>query len=579
MAREKKSWFVGFDKKPTGSTTITATATSREEEAGHGDVAQLANQLSVGANIGGIDPEKERDPPARATSLAFPEVKQTATARWSDDHPPPNLQALFASIQRPEVYLTEHLRALNCDHQPSSTIEALLPPRDDGTPFVPAKTSTNEEFAKRVAELDITNDAAFRALSRTTRPGERAPRLANMRKFWMALNDMAQYWDTSADNYYITKVPTNPDTPGHEMFTKDVKRYKGRRTGNGSDMPEIYRADAVNAFVEGVTAAFKCRVNPPFVPKERFAPTMQINNLEQPIRLTSVVMRLPPALNRPGAFLEGPVMGVLERTTIDFYSSPSRSNPQGTKISSRKSEHDLMREIAAMLMIAQQRAREHKGPVTQAAEPWYSTKPRWGGGPGSKIPELQQAEDDYNAIINRMNAALDSPDMPQWEQERLAAVKPVKKARAKAKNWSPLKPKIPSLWSDKTNYIAIGKPPGSPYDEVSTAHSIILQAFTDITQIFLVSCLFHHVSILKLTIHDAYTEYLTTGSMPEQTPAEEDWCSPKLERTEWYDLLDQEGRVEAFRSIWGVMEYLNRDKTANRSEGVSTDGGAQSEAV
>ena len=95
----------------------------------------------------------------------------------------------------------------------------------------------------------------------------------------------------------------------------------------------------------------------------------------------------------------------------------------------------------------------------------------------------------------------------------------------------------------------------------------------------MVSCLFHHVSILKLTIHDAYTEYLTTGSMPEQTPAEEDWCSPKLERTEWYDLLDQEGRVEAFRSIWGVMEYLNRDKTANSSEGVSTDGGAQSEAV
>lgn len=67
--------------------------------------------------------------------------------------------------------------------------------------------------------------------------------------------------------------------------------------------------------------------------------------------------------------------------------------------------------------------------------------------------------------------------------------------------------------------------------------------------------------------------------MPKQTPAEEDWCSPKLERTEWYDLLDQEGRVEAFRSIWSVMEYLNRDKTASSSEGNSTDGGAQSEAV
>ena len=475
MAREKKSWFVGFTKKPNGSTTITTTATSRGGEAGHGEVAQLANQLSAGANIGGIDPEKERDPPARATSLAFPEVKKTTTARWSDDHPPPNLQALFASIQKPEVPLTEHLRALNCDHQPSSPIETLLPPRGDEISYVPAKTSTNEEFAKRIAELDITNDAAFRALSRTTRPGERAPRLANMRKFWMALNDMAQYWDTSADDYYITKVPTDPDRPGHEMFTNDVKRYKGRRTGNGSDMPDQYRADTVNAFVEGATVAFKCRVNPPFVAKKRFAPTMQIKNLEQPIRLTSIVMRLPPTLNQPGAFLEGPVMGVLEKNTIDFYSSLSHSNPQGTRISPRKSEHDLLREIAAMLLIAQQRAREHKEPVTQAKEPWYSTKTRWGGGPGSKIPELQQAEDDYKAIINRMNAAPDSPDMLQWERERLAAVKQVKKARVKAQNWSTLKPKIPSLWSDKTNNMAIGKPSGLPHDEVSTARSIILR--------------------------------------------------------------------------------------------------------
>jgi hypothetical protein len=95
----------------------------------------------------------------------------------------------------------------------------------------------------------------------------------------------------------------------------------------------------------------------------------------------------------------------------------------------------------------------------------------------------------------------------------------------------------------------------------------------------LVSCLFHHISILKLTIHDAYTEYLTTGSMPEQTTFEEDWWSPKLQRTEWYDLLDQEGRVEAFRSIWGVMEYLNRDKTAAKSGEVSTVEEAQAEDV
>ena len=92
---------------------------------------------------------------------------------------------------------------------------------------------------------------------------------------------------------------------------------------------------------------------------------------------------------------------------------------------------------------------------------------------------------------------------------------------------------------------------------------------TDATQIYLVSCLYHHISI----------HYLTTGVMPDQTPAEQDWCSPCLERTEWYDLLDQEQRVDAFRYIWGVMEYLNRDTTAKSSDGASTSGGAQTDAT
>ena len=102
---------------------------------------------------------------------------------------------------------------------------------------------------------------------------------------------------------------------------------------------------------------------------------------------------------------------------------------------------------------------------------------------------------------------------------------------------------------------------------------------TNTTQIFLVSCLFHHISILKLTIHDAYTHYLTTGAMPEQTPAEEDWCSPRLERTDWYDLLNQEQRVDAFRYIWGVMEYLNRDATTQSAIGLSKSDAAQTLAT
>jgi len=40
---------------------------------------------------------------------------------------------------------------------------------------------------------------------------------------------------------------------------------------------------------------------------------------------------------------------------------------------------------------------------------------------------------------------------------------------------------------------------------------------------------------------------------------EDDWSVPKLERTEWLDLFDQQQRVDAFKSVWGVMEYVTRD--------------------
>ena len=457
MAREK-SWFVAFTKKPAGSVAITAT--SLAGYAGRGDVGRLANQLSAGVNIGGIDPDTERDPPARATPLVFPEVARASTARWSSDHPPPNFQQLFASIQRPEDWLSKHLLALNCDRQFPCSSNALLPPRDDGTSYIPAKSSTDKKFAERVAELDITNDAAFRALSKTTKPGEKAPRFLYMRKFWIFLDNMAQYWDKSADEYYLTEVPTDPNKPGYDMFTKDVERYKGRRIGSGSDMPDKFRADTVTAFVEGVTAAFNCRISPPYIAPRRFAPTMQVNKLEQPVRLTSVVMRLPTDRDKIRArTMEGPVMGVLERNTTNF------NDTSGRKLSPRKSEHDLLREIAAMLLLAQQRAHEQQGPDTQTEEKWYSTKPRWGGGSGSKMPAVQRCEDEYKEILARIaDATSETPDL---EPQRLDAKKKLQKAQHIAKKWTTLQGSMSSLWDGKTDYMAIGKPPGSPYDQVS----------------------------------------------------------------------------------------------------------------
>jgi hypothetical protein len=569
------SWFVGSTKKPVGGTANTALLIT--SLAGRGDVGRLANQLRVGVNIGGIDPNTERDPPARATTLVFPEVAKTPTVRWSSEHPPPDYQRLFASIQRAEVWLSNHLLALNCDRHSPCHGDTLLPLRDDNTLYIPARTSTDKDFATRIAELDITHDAASRALARTPKPGDTVASFLHMRKFWLALDNMAQYWDTSADDYYLIKADRDSSKPGYDMFTKDVERYKGRRISNGSQMPDKYRVDTVNAFVEGVTAAFNWRISPPYVAENRFAPIMQVGNLEQPVRLTSVVMRLPTGPDKPtrrdkakALIREGPVMGVLERNTTDL-----DSTLPDYKVSARKSEHDLLREIAAMLMLAQQRARKQKGPITPPKDAWYLTKPRWGGGSGSKLPGLQQAEEERDEVMIEVGY---NPAGSAELAERLHyATRNLQKAQLASRDWKTLKPRM-SLWSDKIDYQAIGKPPGSPYDEVSSV-SMHEWDLTDSVQIFLVSCLYHHVSILKLTIHDAYTEYLTTGSMPKQAPVEEDWCSPKLERTVWYDLLDQTGRVEAFSCIWGVMEYLNRDVAASKPDVVETSVEAQSKAL
>lgn len=77
-------------------------------------------------------------------------------------------------------------------------------------------------------------------------------------------------------------------------------------------------------------------------------------------------------------------------------------------------------------------------------------------------------------------------------------------------------------------------------------------------QVFIVSSLNHHISLLKLRIHPAYLEFITEGRLPAEAPQESDWCSPKLQRTRWFDLFNVDDRTEAMRGVWGIMAYLMR---------------------
>ena len=89
-------------------------------------------------------------------------------------------------------------------------------------------------------------------------------------------------------------------------------------------------------------------------------------------------------------------------------------------------------------------------------------------------------------------------------------------------------------------------------------------------QIFMVSSLNHHISILKLRLHRCYIQYLTDGTLPMEPPSDPKWCSPSLSRTKWYDLFNIEDRKEAMRGIWGVLAYLMRSqKPAEDAEDVA----------
>lgn len=74
----------------------------------------------------------------------------------------------------------------------------------------------------------------------------------------------------------------------------------------------------------------------------------------------------------------------------------------------------------------------------------------------------------------------------------------------------------------------------------------------------MVSSLYHHVCILKLEIHPLYLEFVETGRTPRSDHLDRSWCKPRMSRSRWFDLLTAEGRLEAFRGIWGVMSYLMR---------------------
>lgn len=91
-----------------------------------------------------------------------------------------------------------------------------------------------------------------------------------------------------------------------------------------------------------------------------------------------------------------------------------------------------------------------------------------------------------------------------------------------------------ATWDRKARYSAIGKVPGKGYDDI-----------------FLMSALNHHVSIVRARVSEKLLSVLDGGM-------EDEWERLEIRRTKWYDLYLKEERVEAMGCVWGVIAWLMR---------------------
>jgi len=124
-----------------------------------------------------------------------------------------------------------------------------------------------------------------------------------------------------------------------------------------------------------------------------------------------------------------------------------------------------------------------------------------------------------------------------------------KKVKTKYEMWKEMQQPRP-VWDPKVKYIAVGREEDSEWDEV-----------------YMLSSMYHHVSIVKLRVHGAYIDYLTDGSLPSTLPSDPTWCQPSMQRSQWFNLFHIGQRVEAFRCLWGVMCYLTRSRAEDALAG------------
>lgn len=408
----------------------------------------------------GCDPDEERPPPAAADIPDFPvyDIPPPTSNEAEAETALKDLYHVLASIRKPQDITNDRFRALNLSVETNVPVSRIVHRDQNPQPLPPLpweeevegreyKTSNSYPYPDRKRfevlqnELLLEEDAAFREVTRMApREGRQRVRITQTRKFWTALERVAQYWDTSLDEYFERapggpapeSAPESESGPAPEKKAETEMRYTGRRVGAGHEMPEGLREDVVRGFLEMAAWPFGCQVMAPSLP-----PRLTVNKtLMFPVRVSFQAARSPEdrALARSG-LLEGPVVVAQCRPEIAFRTEVE--NPAGSGIGE---VCDLYREIGAMLLGAQERAREGATEVLPGEGKWWTTVPRWGGVLDGHHGVVHHGGEDNNTGKRKY----DAPYLPRRGRKM-----------SNADKWKMVQPG-PSLWDRRMRYQQIG---------------------------------------------------------------------------------------------------------------------------
>lgn len=394
-------------------------------------------------------------------------------------------------------------------------------------------------YLERKRELSHDNRDAFRTVRRVPPPkGKQQARLGNAYEFFRCLELLTVYWDDPTSPPELPRTPDMSATettaaaaagaarePQAENASEPDAPPTTMRTLSGQTMPPEFRQTLVTAFVKLVAYDFGCNVS-----MSRVEPRLHLNSPPGPNPRKSYtpchchfIFQSPMTREAARAgTVYGPVAAVSIRPTTSF-AIPNVEASQAL---------DLAREVTAALVTAQHRARQGRTETRFGEGQWWTTKPRWGGGSGGPIGrevEMDAVQGDKDVCPDGLLAQ---------------ASKKARKNMSMYDSYRMVRPPS-SSWDRKAKYEAIGKVEGANFDDV-----------------FVISSLFHHISLLRVRVPLRLLEVLD-GS-PEPDPSRRSWGKVQAWRSPWFDLFDTDQRVAAMQLLWAVMAYQMRSDEATQ---------------